>query len=122
MVSALGKNGQIINIVPSQNLVMICMGKNPDNSLVPITYNNDIWTYLNQILCNQTCTFTPPITGSSPVCSSSTQNYSVPAIAGSTYVWTVTGGTIQSGQGTTQITVLWNKGVAGTVNVVQTVP
>ncbi|MBK9459261.1 MAG: hypothetical protein IPN94_07465 [Sphingobacteriales bacterium] len=47
MVSALGKNGQIINIVPSQNLVMIRMGNNPDNSLVPITYNNDIWTYLN---------------------------------------------------------------------------
>jgi CubicO group peptidase (beta-lactamase class C family) len=121
MVSALGKNGQIINIVPSQNLVMIRMGNNPDNSLVPITYNNDIWTYLNQILCNQTCTFTPPITGSSPVCSSSTQNYSVPAIAGSTYVWTVTGGTIQSGQGTNQITVLWNNGVAGTVSVVQSV-
>lgn len=121
MVSALGKNGQIINIVPSQNLVMIRMGNNPDNSLVPITYNNDIWTYLNQILCNQTCTFTPPITSSSPVCSSSTQNYSVPAIVGSTYVWTVTGGTIQNGQGTNQITVLWDNSVTGMVSVVQTV-
>lgn len=49
MYSALGKNGQIINIVPSMNLVMIRMG-NADGSLVPTTYNNEIWKNFNKIL------------------------------------------------------------------------
>lgn len=122
MISALGKNGQIINVVPSQNLVMIRMGNNPDNSLVPTTYNNDIWQYLNQVMCNQTCTFTPLITGSNAACSNGTQTYLVPAIAGSTYNWTVLGGTILLGQGTNQITVQWNNGTEGTVNIEQTIP
>jgi CubicO group peptidase (beta-lactamase class C family) len=52
MVSALGKNGQIINVVPSQNLVVIRMGNAPDNSLVPFTINNQIWQLLNPIMCN----------------------------------------------------------------------
>lgn len=49
MYSALGKNGQIINIVPSMNLVMIRMG-NADSSPVPTTYNNEIWKNFNKIL------------------------------------------------------------------------
>jgi CubicO group peptidase (beta-lactamase class C family) len=53
MYSALGKNGQIINVVPSQGLVVIRMGDNPDNSLVPFTYTNDIWKLLNKIICNR---------------------------------------------------------------------
>ena len=121
MYSALGKNGQIINIVPSQNLVMIRMGNNPDNTLVPVTYNRDIWELFNAILCNS-CGFTPIISGSSTCCINSQQTYSVPNIAGSTYNWTVTGGTIISGQGTNQITVQWDNGTVGTVNVVQVVP
>lgn len=68
------------------------------------------------------CLFQPAITGNTNGCVNGTQNYSVPAIAGSTYVWTVTGGNITAGQGTAQITVQWNNGVAGTVSVVQTVP
>ena len=49
-------------------------------------------------------------------------SYYVPNLLGSTYTWTVTGGGITTGQGTNQITVQWANGVAGTVNVVQTVP
>jgi CubicO group peptidase (beta-lactamase class C family) len=52
MYAALGKNGQIINVVPSQNLVMIRMGNAPDNSLVPFLINNQIWQFLNPIFCN----------------------------------------------------------------------
>lgn len=52
MYAAIGKNGQIINIVPSMNLVFIRMGDNPDNSLVPVTYVNDIWEKLNAAMCN----------------------------------------------------------------------
>ncbi len=53
MISALGKNGQILNIVPSQNLIVIRMGNNPDGieALVPTIFNNTIWDYINQLMC-----------------------------------------------------------------------
>lgn len=51
MYSALGKNGQFINIVPSQNLVWIRMGNAPDNSLISYTLNEDIWNYINDLDC-----------------------------------------------------------------------
>jgi CubicO group peptidase (beta-lactamase class C family) len=53
MYSALGKNGQIINIVPSQNLVLIRMG-NSDGSPVPVTYDNEIWKRFKEILATST--------------------------------------------------------------------
>jgi hypothetical protein len=52
MIAALGKNGQILNVVPSQNLVFIRMGDMPGTGDVPFTLNNDIWKKLNQIICN----------------------------------------------------------------------
>lgn len=64
---------------------------------------------------------TPVITGSSAVCIG-TQNYSVPATAGHTYIWDVVGGTILSGQGTNQIQVQWSSGTAGTVSVTESTP
>jgi CubicO group peptidase (beta-lactamase class C family) len=54
MFAALGKNGQLINIIPSQGIVMIRMGNNPDNALVPFTYNNEVWKRLNLVVCNRT--------------------------------------------------------------------
>ena len=53
MISALGKNGQILNIVPSQNLIVVRMGNSPDGieALVPTIFNNTIWDYLNQLMC-----------------------------------------------------------------------
>jgi CubicO group peptidase (beta-lactamase class C family) len=53
MYSALGKNGQIINIVPSLGIVMIRMG-NSDGLPVPITYNNTIWQKFNEVICKKT--------------------------------------------------------------------
>jgi CubicO group peptidase (beta-lactamase class C family) len=50
MYAAMGKNGQYVNVVPSQKLVMIRMGDNPDNSLVPYTYQNQIWEKLNSVI------------------------------------------------------------------------
>ncbi|QSE96723.1 PKD-like domain-containing protein [Fulvivirga lutea] len=46
--------------------------------------------------------------------------YSVPAVGGDTYNWTVVGGTITAGAGTDEITVTWNTAGAGSVSVVQT--
>jgi len=51
MVAALGKNGQFINIIPSQNMVWIRMGDAPDNTLVPFTFNDEIWEYINDLDC-----------------------------------------------------------------------
>ena len=62
---------------------------------------------------------TPSITGAAAVCEASTGNvYSVANVAGNTYNWTVTGGTITAGQGTNSITVTW--GAAGTATVTLT--
>lgn len=55
MYAALGKNGQIINVVPSQNLVLIRMGNAPDNnpaSAISVALNDDIWKYINRFSCN----------------------------------------------------------------------
>jgi CubicO group peptidase (beta-lactamase class C family) len=56
MVMALGKNGQYINVVPSQNLVLIRMGNAPDGSAVPVTLNDKIWEHINGLDCGTTST------------------------------------------------------------------
>ncbi|NDK54848.1 serine hydrolase domain-containing protein [Pontibacter fetidus] len=50
MVAAIGKNGQLINIVPSQNLVLIRMGENPDNADVSLEFQNELWKKINPII------------------------------------------------------------------------
>lgn len=50
MFAAMGANGQLINIVPSQNLIIIRMGDDPDTSLVPYTFQDDLWAELNQFI------------------------------------------------------------------------
>jgi CubicO group peptidase (beta-lactamase class C family) len=53
MIAALGKNGQILNVVPSSGLILVRMGEAPDSSLEVTTYfNNEIWQKLNQVICN----------------------------------------------------------------------
>jgi len=53
MIAALGKNGQILNIVPSKGLVVVRMGNQPDGQSFYISnvYNNQIWNYLNDLEC-----------------------------------------------------------------------
>ena len=52
LFAAMGKNGQLINIVPSKNLVVIRVGDVPDNSLVPFTFQDDLWKKLNTVITN----------------------------------------------------------------------
>ena len=53
MYMALGKNGQFINVVPSQKLVLIRMGNTPsDNNPVPFLLNDEIWTWMNRLNCS----------------------------------------------------------------------
>lgn len=59
-INALGKNGQVINIVPSQGIVVVRIGNAPgDEYPVPTIFNNDMWAYLNTIFC--ATTGMPPI-------------------------------------------------------------
>ncbi|MDD3877523.1 MAG: serine hydrolase [Bacteroidales bacterium] len=52
MFSALGKNGQILNIVPSQNLVMVRMGDSPSSGDIASLLNDTIWQKMNAVMCN----------------------------------------------------------------------
>jgi hypothetical protein len=49
--AALGRNGQILNVCPSEGLVVVRLGNAPDNSLVPFILNDQIWEKLNAVLC-----------------------------------------------------------------------
>lgn len=53
MYSAMGKNGQIINVYPEQNMVVVRIGDAPTNEVffVPNAYNNEICKYINYIAC-----------------------------------------------------------------------
>ena len=51
LIAGMGKNGQYLDIIPSQNLVIIRMGEAPNaDNLVPINFHNEMWSYLNDIL------------------------------------------------------------------------
>ena len=56
MFAALGKNGQFICIVPSQNLVFVRMGDSPGAGDVPYLLCNDIWKKINRLTCAATAT------------------------------------------------------------------
>jgi CubicO group peptidase (beta-lactamase class C family) len=56
MYCAMGKNGQFIDVVPSQQIVLIRMGDSPSGALVPAFLNDSIWARFSQVL--QPCTTT----------------------------------------------------------------
>lgn len=55
-IAAMGKDGQFLNIVPSQNLVWLRMGEQPNSALVPFLLNDQIWEYINKLDCSSTGT------------------------------------------------------------------
>ena len=59
MFSALGKNDQKIHIVPSKGWVVVRQGNDAgyaDGNSVPILFDNDLWSYLNQLVCTPLAT------------------------------------------------------------------
>lgn len=52
LYAAEGKNGQIINVVPSTGMVVVRMGSTLGNSLVSTQYNDTIWQYINRLGCD----------------------------------------------------------------------
>ncbi len=64
----------------------------------------------------------PIIAGPVALCASSNASYSTSSNTGRYYVWTVTGGVINSGQGTSTINITWNTGIPmGTLTVLDSV-
>lgn len=64
----------------------------------------------------------PQITGLSLVCKNTQSVYATIDYPGHNYHWTVSGGVVVSGSGTSQITVLWELPGNGTVAVTETTP
>ncbi len=71
------------------------------------------------------------VSGATPICANQSSNvtysayfqkpaYTYGQITGTTYFWTVTGGTIVSGQNTSTITVNWGASTSGNVSFVET--
>ena len=50
MFAAMGKNGQIINVVPGKGLVVIRMGDAPDTASVPLSFQENLWKELNKVI------------------------------------------------------------------------
>ena len=49
MYAAMGKNGQFINVIPSENMVVIRMGTAPDNGAVPIVFHDEMWEEIKAV-------------------------------------------------------------------------
>jgi CubicO group peptidase (beta-lactamase class C family) len=54
LIAGLGKNGQYLDVVPSQNLIVIRMGDAPNDDLVPTIFHNDMWSMLSPLICEAT--------------------------------------------------------------------
>jgi CubicO group peptidase (beta-lactamase class C family) len=64
MFAALGKNDQKIHVVPSKGWVVIRQGEaagyvGANGQEVPVQFDNDLWGYLNQLVCSPSATFEP---------------------------------------------------------------
>ena len=54
MYAALGKNGQMISIVPSSKMVVVRIGDSPSAGSVPFLMNDTIWQKLSDLTCSPT--------------------------------------------------------------------
>lgn len=55
MIAAMGKDGQFLDVVSSQNMVWVRMGEAPDSTLpVPFLLNDEIWAHINALECSST--------------------------------------------------------------------
>ncbi|MDB4347399.1 beta-lactamase family protein [Bacteroidia bacterium] len=51
MYAGMGKNGQYVCVIPSQNMVVIRMGDDPDVSLVPTVFINNMFKKISNLSC-----------------------------------------------------------------------
>lgn len=92
------------------------------NQTISLTMKNGITSCEKTITRVVTVEFqpAPSISGDATVCTGEQIAYSTPANAGSTYSWSVTGGTIVSGNSSPSIMVLWTTAGNQTVSVTET--
>lgn len=50
LYAAMGKNGQLILVVPSENLVIIRMGDSASQDFVPFIFHDEIWSKINAMI------------------------------------------------------------------------
>jgi len=50
LFAAAGKNGQFLDVIPSENIVVVRMGEAPDGSLVPIQFHNEMWEKISDLI------------------------------------------------------------------------
>jgi CubicO group peptidase (beta-lactamase class C family) len=50
LFAGLGRNGQFVEVIPSEGLVVIRMGEAPDNALVPIAFHDEMWEKINAVM------------------------------------------------------------------------
>ncbi len=81
--------------------------------------NNTGWNFQSCNVCVPPAI--PVISGLMSVCANKVLNYATSADTGHTYVWTVSGGTIVSGQGSPAITVSWGAAGTGTLRVLDSI-
>jgi len=57
LISGLGKNDQLLNVVPSRNMVVVRLGNEAYGSMsVATIFNNEIWQLINQLPCTTSVT------------------------------------------------------------------
>lgn len=50
MISAMGKNGQFIDVLPDKNMVVLRFGQSPNEDLVPSLFHNEMWNKISEII------------------------------------------------------------------------
>ncbi len=121
---------------PASGITLLAGGSTSDDFITirwdtPSTYNITV-NYVIGTGCTApsptpfTITVNPPpnpaITGPNPVCGLLPQVYAVnPVVAGHQYLWSVTGGTIQSGMNASQVNILWGNTLPAEINLTETI-
>lgn len=50
LFAGMGKNGQFVEVIPSKNIVVIRMGDSPDNSLISLSFHDELWEKINLLI------------------------------------------------------------------------
>lgn len=50
LFAGMGKNGQYVECIPSENMVVVRMGEAPGNDLVPIQFHNEMWAKISAMI------------------------------------------------------------------------
>jgi PKD repeat protein len=103
-ISGETKDSLIVSSVGNYSVVVGLNGGCSDSSAaVPVT--------------NSTKSVIGSITGNATANQGNTSSYSVATISGATFVWQITGGTINSGQGSNTVNVTWKTAGTGSLTV-----